>query len=185
VIGSGYKTFCVCQNLLRSLDTVKVYNIALIEHRPHLRYSKDISRSKKTKTKKTFFLDLFPVSFTKDADRSTTEFLESVLDILVDHVRKSNDRKTKILDWHQPNQLRDAMDFSLPDQPQNLDQGRIETDKFVKLLLSKQYSAKFANFTKFLVKNPVDFLLVLISGTHSLACSLNDYNFDNSIFNEL
>ena len=26
------------------------------------------------------------------------------------------------MDWHQPNQLREAMDFSLPDQPQNLDQ---------------------------------------------------------------
>ena len=45
-----------------------------------------------------------------------------MLDILLDHVRRSNDRKAKILDWHQPNQLREAMDFSLPDQPQNLDQ---------------------------------------------------------------
>ena len=62
------------------------------------------------------------MSSSKSADRATAAFLEQVLDILIDHVRKSNDRKGKIVDWHQPNQLREAMDFSLPDQPQNLDQ---------------------------------------------------------------
>ena len=62
------------------------------------------------------------MSSSKSADRATADFLEQVLDILLDHVRKSNDRKGKIVDWHQPNQLREAMDFSLPDQPQNLDQ---------------------------------------------------------------
>ena len=66
--------------------------------------------------------DLFPMSSSKSAERATASFLEQVLDILLDHVRRSNDRKAKILDWHQPNQLREAMDFSLPDQPQNLDQ---------------------------------------------------------------
>ena len=62
------------------------------------------------------------MSSSKSAERATASFLEQVLDILLDHVRRSNDRKAKILDWHQPNQLREAMDFSLPDQPQNLDQ---------------------------------------------------------------
>ena len=40
----------------------------------------------------------------------------------MDFIKKSNDRSNKILDFHHPDQLLDAIDLSVPDQPQNLDQ---------------------------------------------------------------
>ena len=41
--------------------------------------------------------DLFPVSSSKSAEQSTADFLEQVLDILIDHVKKSNDRERYII----------------------------------------------------------------------------------------
>merc|ERR1712156_976077 len=50
------------------------------------------------------------------------DFLQEVFDILMEYIKKSNDRNNKILDFHQPEQILETMDFSLPDKPQNLDQ---------------------------------------------------------------
>jgi hypothetical protein len=54
----------------------------------------------------------------------TTQFLTSVVDILLDYVRRSNDRRCKVLDFHHPNTLREMMSHCLdiPDQPQDLEQ---------------------------------------------------------------
>merc|ERR1712241_1426887 len=68
------------------------------------------------------FNDLLPVLNGKKAETNTEDFLQEVFDILMDYIKKSNDRNNKILDFHHPEQILEAMDFSLPDKPQNLDQ---------------------------------------------------------------
>ena len=66
---------------------------------------------------------LFPVSQDfPEADRNTREFLHRVIDILLDYISKSNDRTTKILDFHHPEQMKQSIDLDIPDQPLNLDQ---------------------------------------------------------------
>ena len=56
------------------------------------------------------------------ADRNTREFLHRVIDILLDYVRTSNDRSKKIVDFHHPAQLKQAIDLEIPEKPLNLDQ---------------------------------------------------------------
>ena len=57
-----------------------------------------------------------------EADSNTREFLHRVIDILLDYVSKSNDRTTKILDFHHPDQMKQSIDLDLPEKPLNLDQ---------------------------------------------------------------
>ena len=67
-------------------------------------------------------VDLLPVLNGIKAETNTENFLQEVFDILMDYIKKSNDRSHKIVDFHHPDQILEAMDFSLPDKPQNLDQ---------------------------------------------------------------
>ena len=61
-----------------------------------------------------------------DASRqaNTSEFLFAVLELLLDFIRKSRDRSSKVLDFHHPHTLLDMMSHCLdiPEQPQNLGQ---------------------------------------------------------------
>ena len=59
---------------------------------------------------------------TEVADRNTREFLHRVIDILLDFIKKTNDRNHKILDFHHPGQMREVIDLEIPDKPLNLDQ---------------------------------------------------------------
>ena len=52
----------------------------------------------------------------------TKEFLQSVLEILWNFIRDSNNRDTSVLKFHHPEQLINMMDFSLPKVPRNLQQ---------------------------------------------------------------
>ena len=52
----------------------------------------------------------------------TKEFLQSVLEILWNFIRDSNNRDTSVLKFHHPEQLMNMMDFSLPETPRNLQQ---------------------------------------------------------------
>lgn len=66
---------------------------------------------------------LYPVCQNEEeADRNTREFLHRVIDILLDYITKTNDRSTKILDFHHPEQMREVIDLEIPDKPLNLDQ---------------------------------------------------------------
>ena len=56
------------------------------------------------------------------ADKNTREFLHRVIDILLDYIKTSNDRSKKILDFHHPEQMKESVDFKIPDKPLNLDQ---------------------------------------------------------------
>ena len=52
----------------------------------------------------------------------TKEFLQSVLEILWNFIRDSNNRDASVLKFHHPEQLMNMMDFSLPEGPRNLQQ---------------------------------------------------------------
>ena len=69
-----------------------------------------------------FLTELLPAQVGNRAEIVTESFLQDVFDILMDYIKKSNDRSNKILDFHHPDQLLDQIDLSLPDKPQNLDQ---------------------------------------------------------------
>ena len=74
------------------------------------------------------FIDPHPYLSMIESDESsqvkTTQFLNSVVDLLIDFVAKSNDRLCKVLDFHHPTTLRDMISHCLdiPDQPQDLEQ---------------------------------------------------------------
>ena len=52
------------------------------------------------------FLDLLPNAHGHIA---TPLFLQEVVDILVDYIRKTNDRSSKVLDFHHPSTLKEMM----------------------------------------------------------------------------
>jgi len=69
--------------------------------------------------------ELWPVCQTGNAeetDAKTREFLRAVVEIMLDHITVQNDRTTKIVDFHSPDQLKEVIDFAIPDEPLNLDQ---------------------------------------------------------------
>ena len=77
------------------------------------------------------------------AETNTENFLEEVFQILMEHIRKSNDRSNKILDFHHPDQILDAMDFSLPQKPQNLDQILVDCKDALKYQVKTGTCCKF------------------------------------------
>lgn len=64
--------------------------------------------------------DLVPWNNT--GNKETHEFLTRLTAILLEFIDKTNDRNEKVLDFHYPDQLLEVFDFTLPDDPQNLDQ---------------------------------------------------------------
>ena len=58
--------------------------------------------------------ELLPAQVGNRAEIVTESFLQDVFDILMDYIKKSNDRSNKILDFHHPDQLLDQIDLSLP-----------------------------------------------------------------------
>ncbi|XP_071533758.1 glutamate decarboxylase [Panulirus ornatus] len=67
-----------------------------------------------------YYTDLLP--FTVTAGPETREFLARVAEISIDFVRNTFDRNSKILDFHQPEQLKEVLDLEIPARPLNLDQ---------------------------------------------------------------
>lgn len=45
-----------------------------------------------------------------------------VVDILIDYIKEENDRKSKVLDFHHPEKMRNLLDLDVPDQGVNLQQ---------------------------------------------------------------
>ncbi len=52
----------------------------------------------------------------------TREFLLKVIEICLEFIKESNDRSTKVLDFHQPNKLKELFDFEIPEGPLNIEQ---------------------------------------------------------------
>ncbi|OXB77974.1 UNVERIFIED_CONTAM: hypothetical protein H355_009545 [Colinus virginianus] len=66
--------------------------------------------------------DLLPA---KNGEEQTMQFLLEVVDILLNYVRKTFDRSTKVLDFHHPHQLLEGMEgfnLELSDNPESLEQ---------------------------------------------------------------
>ncbi|KAH8023557.1 hypothetical protein HPB51_014806 [Rhipicephalus microplus] len=61
--------------------------------------------------------DLYPF---RDDSAPTREFLQRVFDILWAYVDQQQDRSSKILDFHMPEELMQILDLELPDEPQPL-----------------------------------------------------------------
>ncbi|XP_015789794.1 glutamate decarboxylase-like [Tetranychus urticae] len=66
------------------------------------------------------FSDLLPANET--GYEATRSFLLKIVDILLDFIKESSDRSTKIVDFHQPNQLKQLFDFTIPENPKNIQQ---------------------------------------------------------------
>ncbi|GCB76622.1 hypothetical protein scyTo_0016586, partial [Scyliorhinus torazame] len=66
--------------------------------------------------------DLLPA---KNGEEPTVQFLMDVFEILLNYIRKTFDRTSKVLDFHHPHQFLEGMegfDLELPDQPESLEQ---------------------------------------------------------------
>uniref|UniRef100_A0A8C5R908 Glutamate decarboxylase 1 n=1 Tax=Leptobrachium leishanense TaxID=445787 RepID=A0A8C5R908_9ANUR len=66
--------------------------------------------------------DLLPA---KNGEESTMQFLLEVVDILLNYVKKTFDRSTKVLDFHHPHQLLEGIEgfnLELSDNPESLEQ---------------------------------------------------------------
>lgn len=69
-------------------------------------------------------------------------FLQKVIDILLDFVHATNDRKEKILDFHHPEDMQKLLDLKIPDKGLSLQQlihdcattlkYQVKTGKFLK-----------------------------------------------------
>ena len=81
-----------------------------------MQYSKTVNRCFLL----SYFLDVFPVATGPNRDQDTKHFLQNVLELLWNFISESNDRESKVLEFHHPEQLMKVMDFTLPDMPKNL-----------------------------------------------------------------
>jgi len=68
-----------------------------------------------------FAKELLPA---QDGHAKTADFLGEVVGVLLDYVKKSNDRSCKVLDFQHPHQLKESMGhcLDLTEEPQNLEQ---------------------------------------------------------------
>ena len=66
------------------------------------------------------FLDILPQN--ADNWEDTRAFLQQIVEILYDYIKEENNRDSKILDFHQPDEMKKLLDLSIPDKPMNLEQ---------------------------------------------------------------
>jgi hypothetical protein len=48
---------------------------------------------------------------------STEQFLQRMVQALLEYVREQNDRSTKVIDFTHPDELTKQFDFTIPDEP--------------------------------------------------------------------
>ncbi|CAO1370287.1 unnamed protein product [Diamesa serratosioi] len=64
--------------------------------------------------------DLLP--YVEGAQPETREFLQKIIEILLDYVNAQNDRNEKILEFHHPEEMKTLIDLDIPDQAVPLQQ---------------------------------------------------------------
>lgn len=64
---------------------------------------------------------MLPYKWDANASEETRKFLLSVVKICMDFVDKSNSREEKVIDFHQPQEMIKMFDFSILDQPVELE----------------------------------------------------------------
>jgi len=67
---------------------------------------------------KLFYTDILPIK--EGSGDQTREFLQKVIELLLDFIVESNERKNTILNFQQPEDLFKKFPMDLPDEPQNL-----------------------------------------------------------------
>lgn len=60
-----------------------------------------------------FLPDILPHNVAAGAE--TREFLQQVVDVLLDFVKASNDRSEKVLEFHHPEDMKRLLDLDVPD----------------------------------------------------------------------
>lgn len=68
----------------------------------------------------------------KETDAKTRKFLLRVVQILLDHIKVVNDRDVKIIDFYNPEQLKNLVDLTIPDDPLPLDQLLVDCENTLK-----------------------------------------------------
>ncbi|XP_074593282.1 glutamate decarboxylase [Brevipalpus obovatus] len=64
------------------------------------------------------FNDILPIK--EGSFETTKEFLLKVVEILLKFIEESNDRKKKVVEFHQPDEMQKIFDFSIPEKPHDL-----------------------------------------------------------------
>lgn len=67
------------------------------------------------------YTDLLPFN-EKNGNTVTKVFLRKIVEMLLDHIKKTFDRNEKILEFHQPEEMATLMDLSIPEKPMPLQQ---------------------------------------------------------------
>lgn len=68
------------------------------------------------------FSDILPYKVTDQNVKITREFLQKLVDILLDFVKDTNDRNVKILDFRHPEEMQKLLDLRIPEQGLTLQQ---------------------------------------------------------------
>lgn len=63
-----------------------------------------------------FISDVLPYKFSDQNIQVTREFLQKVVDILLDFVKDTNDRNVKVLEFHHPEEMQKLLDLRIPEQ---------------------------------------------------------------------
>ncbi|XP_018328829.1 glutamate decarboxylase [Agrilus planipennis] len=66
------------------------------------------------------YTDILP--FKDDGFSATKEFLERIVDILLDYIRAENDRNEKLLEFHHPEEMKKILDLKVPEKGLTLQQ---------------------------------------------------------------
>lgn len=64
---------------------------------------------------------MLPFKCDQAANEKTRKFLNGVISVCLDFVERENDRREKVIDFHQPDEVMRMFDFSIPDSPAELD----------------------------------------------------------------
>uniref|UniRef100_A0A7E5A0A1 Glutamate decarboxylase 1 n=1 Tax=Panagrellus redivivus TaxID=6233 RepID=A0A7E5A0A1_PANRE len=62
--------------------------------------------------------DLLPKN--QNGWQNTRDFLQQVVEILYDYIKEENERTSKILDFHQPEEMHELIDLTIPEKPMTL-----------------------------------------------------------------
>ena len=124
---------CVCRiyyHIFMEDLSLGVADVAKVCHRHRSILWLIISKKKNEITKRqielrrfrfgTCVADLLP--YTEDTEGNTNEFLRKFVEMLLEYLKTTFDRSSKILDFHHPEQLLEILDLTLPNEPQNIDQ---------------------------------------------------------------
>jgi len=79
----------------------------------------------------------------ENAQVETREFLQKVIDILLDYVNATNDRNEKILEFHHPEDMIKLLDLQISEQPVPLQQLIVDCATTLK------YQVKTGKFTEY------------------------------------